>query len=249
MPSKPSTFSVASLRTTASHTIGIPHLVDLLAQLPAGATLEDYQAAVVDENILSRPTHAGRLRTFRHLREIYLLDPTASAFAALRRVWDLDMDARPLLAGTLALTRDVMFRDSLPAITRALPGAVVTSDDVSEVVAGKHATGVSASTLGKVGRNVASCWTQTGHLAGRSKKVRTLVEARPSAVAYSAYLGHLSGKRGLGVLDTEWSRALDLPEGSELKALQAAHQAGFLRVKSAGSVVEVGFDLLSGSAR
>lgn len=249
MPNNPLTFSIASLRTTASHTIGIPHLVDLLAQVPAGATLEDYQAAVVEENILSRPTHAGRLRTFRHLREVYLLDPGAPAFAALRRVWDLDQDARPLLAGTLALTRDVLFRDSLPAITRALPSTVVRSDEISEVVASRHATGVSASTLGKVGRNVASCWTQTGHLAGRSKKVRTLVEARPAAVAYSAYLGHLSGRRGLGVLDTEWAPALDLPEGSELASLQAAHQAGFLRVQSAGSVVEVRFDLLSGNAR
>ena len=76
-------FALGSLRTTASHTIGVPHLIELLRAVPADASHERYREAVVDDNVLGRPTQAGRQRTFRHLRELYFLDPARAEFAAL----------------------------------------------------------------------------------------------------------------------------------------------------------------------
>src|SRR5687768_1280771 len=95
-------FEMGSLRTTASHTIGVPHLVELLRFMPLDATRERYHEAVVDGNLLGRPTQAGRQRSFRHLRELYFLDPSRREFAALRRLWDVDPDAQALIAGILA---------------------------------------------------------------------------------------------------------------------------------------------------
>lgn len=239
-------FVVGSLRTTASHTIAIPHLTELLRAVPADAPHERYRAAVVEENVLGRPTHAGRQRSFRHLRELYFLDPAFREFAALRRLWDVDSNAQPLLAGMLAFTRDGILRASFAAIRQAPPGAIVTSDDLTKAVTAVYGVDLSESTLGKTGRNTGACWTQTGHLAGRSKKVRQTVEPFPAAVAFAAYLGHLAGNRGAGVLDTPWAALLDLPGGAALDALRTAHTQGLIDLLVAGNVVDVSFPIFNG---
>lgn len=235
-------------RTTASHTIGIPHLIELLREVHASAASEDYRDAVIEDNVLGRPTHAGRQRTFRHLRELYFLDPAHPEFAALRRYWDIDPSSRPLLAGLLAFTRDEVLRASFAAIADLPTGSVVTSADLTAAVAAQFGNEMSESTLGKTGRNTGACWTQTGHLAGRAKKVRTEVVAHPAAVAYSAYLGHLAGGRGLGVLDNPWSQILGLAPGRALEALRDAHTQGLLDLLVAGNVVDVSFPALGGAA-
>lgn len=236
------------MRTTTSHTIGIPLLAELLHAVPAEAHADKYQHAVVIENVLGRPTHAGRQRSFRHLRELYFLDPARPEFAALRYLWGLDRSSQPLLAGLLAFTRDEVLRASFAAIADLPVGSGVTSADLTAAVAAQFANEMSESTLGKSGRNTGACWTQTGHLAGRANKVRTDVEARPAAIAYAAYLGHLAGGRGLGVLDNPWSQILGLAPGRSLEALRDAHTQGLLDLLAAGNVVDVAFPALGGRA-
>ena len=243
-----SDFTLATLRTTASHTIGIPHLVELLREVPSDASADQYRQAVVEDNILGRPTLAGRQRSFRHLRELYFLDPGRVEFAALRSLWDIDPAAQPLLAGLLAFTRDEVLRASFAAIADLPVGSGVTSADLTAAVAAQFGNEMSESTLGKTGRNTGACWTQTGHLAGRAKKVRTEVEARPVAIAYAAYLGHLAGGRGLGVLDNPWSQILGLAPGRTLEALRDAHTQGLLDLLVAGNVVDVSFPTFGGVA-
>ena len=240
-------FVLGELRTTASHTIGIPHLVELLRIVPPDATHERYREAIVEENVLGRPTKTGRQRSFRHLRELYFLDPSRSEFSAMRRLWDVDPDARPLLAGIMAFTRDGILRASFLAVHNAPEGSVVTSNDLTDAVRPTYAAYLSEETLGKTGRNTGACWTQTGHLVGRVKKVRQMVQPFPAAVAFAAYLGHLSGNRGVSVLHTPWAALLDLPTGAELDALRAAHTQGLIDLLVAGNVVDVSFTLLDGA--
>lgn len=243
-----SDFALGTLRTTASHTIGIPHLVELLREVPSGARAEQYREAVVDGNVLGRPTQAGRQRSFRHLRELYILDPAHPEFTALRHFWEIDPLSRPLLAGLLAFTRDEVFRASFGAIADLPAGASVTSADLTEAITAQFGSELSESTLGKTGRNTGACWTQTGHLAGRAKKIRTAVNAQPAAIAYAAYLGHLAGGRGLGVLDNLWSQILEIAPGHSLDALRNAHTQGLLDLLVAGNVVDVSFPALGGVA-
>ncbi|ANQ69491.1 hypothetical protein [Rhodococcus sp. 008] len=240
-------FALGSLRTTASHTIAIAHLIELLRAVPADAPRERYREAVVDDNALGRPTQAGRQRSFRHLRELYFLDPSRREFAALRQLWDVDAAAQTLMAGILAFTRDGILRASFPAVQHAPPGAIVTSNDLTKAVTAVYGAHLSESTLGKTGRNTGACWTQTGHLAGRTKKVRQTVESFPVAVAYAAYLGHLAGNRGVGVLDTPWAALLDLPGGAAVDALRTAHTQGLIDLLVAGNVVDVSFPIIDGT--
>ena len=242
-----SQFALASLRTTASHTIGVPHLVELLRAVPADATHERYREAVVEENVLGRPTYVGRQRTFRHLRELYLLEPTRSEFAALRRLWDIEPKAQPLIASLLAFSRDGIFRTSFAPIHQTAPGGVITSSNLTAAVAAVYGGDLSKSTLGKAGRNAGASWTQSGHLRGRSQKIRQSIEAFPTAVAYAAYLGHLAGRRGVEVLDTPWAELLDLPAGAALDALRRAHTQGLIDLLVAGNVVDVSFLMMDGS--
>ncbi|UQE73440.1 hypothetical protein MYK68_11770 [Gordonia sp. PP30] len=239
---------LGTLRTTASHTIGIPHLVELLREVPSDAPAERYREAVVVDNVLGRPTQAGRQRSFRHLRELYFLDPVRPEFAALRHFWVIDPSSRPLLAGLLAFTRDEVLRASYAAIADLRAGSSVASADLTAAVAARFGTEMSESTLGKTGRNTGACWTQTGHLAGRAKKVRTGMEAGPTAIAYAAYLGHLAGGRGLGVLDNPWSQILGIDSGRSLEALRDAYTQGLLDLLVAGDVVDVSFPALGGDA-
>ena len=241
-------FALGALRTTSSHTIGIPHLVELLRAVAADAPAVAYRAAVVDDNVLGRPTLSGRLRSFRHLRELYFLDPQRPEFEALRYFWDIDSASRPLLGGLLSFTRDEVLRASFDAIVDLPVGSSVTSADLTAAVAAQFVNEMSESTLGKTGRNTGACWTQTGHLDGRAKKVRAEVEARPVAIAYAAYLGHLAGGRGLGVLDNPWSQILGLAPGRRLEALRDAHTQGLLDLLVAGSVVDVSFPTFGGVA-
>ena len=166
----------------------------------------------------------------------------------MRSLWDIDPASQPLLAGLLAFTRDEVLRASFAAVADLPVGSGVTSADLTAAVAAQFGNEMSESTLGKTGRNTGACWTQTGHLAGRAKKVRTEVEARPVAIAYAAYLGHLAGGRGLGVLDNPWSQILGLAPGRTLEALRDAHTQGLLDLLVAGNVVDVSFPTFGGVA-
>lgn len=243
----PRDFELGSVRTSASHTIGIAHLTELLETVPTDASAEQYRHAVVEDNVLGRPTQAGRLRSFRHLRELYLLDPSLPEFRALRHFWAIDEAARPLMAGVLAFTRDDIFRASYAAISTLPTGRSATSADLTAAVASVFGDEMSASTLGKTGRNTGASWTQTGHLLGRAKKVRVAVDARPAVIAYAAYLGYLAGGRGIGVLENPWTPILELRAGNSLDQLRTAHTQGLLDLLVAGNVVDVSFPALRGS--
>ncbi len=90
----------------ASRTIMLNELNVLFEHTDAHATLADYRSQVVSCNLLGKPTQSSRVLTFRHLAELYGLDPEIPVFRVFRQLWQLDEEARPVLALTLALVRD-----------------------------------------------------------------------------------------------------------------------------------------------
>lgn len=224
-----------------SHTIAVDLLTRLLAGVPQTGSLEEYLTAAVEGNLLGRATVEGRRRAVRYLREVYLLDPRTVLFRALRDLWDEDPAAQPQLAGLSAYARDSVFRASGGAVLPLLPGTSVISDDLTSAVTAAFPGSYNGSTAAKIGRNTASSWTQTGHLAGRAKKVRAKIEATHPAATYALLIGHLEGSRGQALYDTPWTRFLDTSPHDMASLADGAGRRGYLEVRSAGGVVEIGF--------
>jgi hypothetical protein len=226
-----------------SHTIVIGALTALLGGVPADAPPAAYEQAALDANVLSKDTEGARRRTFRYLRELYLLRPDSLLFRALRDLWAVDPQARPLLAGLCALARDSVYRASSAAITSTSPGDKLVSADLADAVAEHFPQSYNAGTLAKIGRNTFSSWEQTGHLAeaGRSTKVRTSPACRPADVAYALLLGHLQGARGHALFETLWARVLGQPASHLVDLAASASQQGMLELRQAGGIVDVGF--------
>ncbi|MBJ7470363.1 MAG: hypothetical protein JHD16_03640 [Solirubrobacteraceae bacterium] len=229
--------------TNTSHTIVVAALTALLDAVPPTAAPDAYEYAVVEANVLGKDTEGARRRTFRYLRELYLLRPDSVLFRALRDLWAVDAGARPLLAGLCALARDAVFRASSIVIAGTSPGDMLVSADLADAVAERFPDSYNRGTLAKIGRNTFSSWEQTGHLTdkGRSTKVRTRPECTPADVAYALLLGHLEGARGYGLFETLWARVLDQPASHLLDLAASASQQGMLELRQAGGVVDVGF--------
>jgi len=229
--------------TNTSHTIVVGALADLLEAVSANAPQCAYVHAALEGNVLGKQTEGARRRTFRYLKELYLLRPDSVLFRALRDLWPVENEARPLLAGLCALARDAVFRASSVVIRASSPGERLTSGDLADAVGGRFPASYASSTLAKIGRNTFSSWEQTGHLAAgdRATKVRTRAACRPSDVAYALLLGHLQGVRGQALFQTLWAEMLDQPASRLYDLTATAAQQGMLELRHAGGVTEVTF--------
>lgn len=227
--------------THLSRTIMLAEMRRLMDQSPTAADAKAYRAAVVDENALLKPTAATRLISFNRLRDLYALNPDMLLFHALRDLWYEDTDAQPLLALLCALARDVLLRSTAEFIVALPLGEPVTPEQLTSVVRSAFPERYSEASLASVGRNLASSWQQSGHLAGKKWKVRTHPHCRPNDVVYALLLGYVLGGRGEGLFHTLWTRVLDVAPHTLHEQAQAAAQRGWIEYRRAGDVVEVGF--------
>jgi len=232
--------------TNTSHTIIVPSLQLLLSKRPSSATMADYEAAIVDDNALAKGTVASRKRTFRYLRELYLLRPDAILFRALRDLWNDDPKGQPLLAGLCALARDPVFRASSERVLSTGVGDELASSNLAIAVEDSFPGSYSDSTLAKIGRNTYSSWEQTGHLSpvGRSQKVRRRPVCTPSTTAYALLLGHLEGERGAALFDTFWVSILGQPRSHLIELATVASRRMLTDFRNSGGVIDVGFSEL-----
>ena len=229
--------------TNTSHTIVVEALAALLAAVPPGAPHMEYSHAALEANVLSKETEGARRRTFRYLKELYVLRPDSILFRALRDLWADDPSAQPLLAGLCALARDSVFRASSAAIVRCSLGETLMSGDLATAIGEQFPGSYSESTLAKIGRNTFSSWEQTGHLAASepAKKVRVRAICRPANVAYALLLGHLQGVSGQALFETLWAKVLDQPRSHLVDLAVGASQRGLIEFRHAGGVVDVSF--------
>ena len=233
-------FTTSGLGAHSSRTMMLSELRLLLAACPAQAGYADYQRAALDENVLLKQTVVTRQKSFRYLRELYGLAPSLLLFRALRELWDAEAGERPLLALLCAVGRDPSLRATCGVILNSRPGEAITSDQLARA-AGEFYPGLQVSTLAKIGRNTASSWAQSGHLAGRTDKQRTAVQAGPISTTYALLLGYLCGGRGAALFETLWARLLDAPRHALHEYAQQAAQQGWLEYRHAGEVTEITF--------
>jgi hypothetical protein len=202
---------------------------------------DEYVAAVVEQNVLGKPTQTTRKRTVQRLAELYRLDPTMPVFRLLRHFWAAGASGRPLLAYLAAAARDPLLREMTPFVIALPVGAAITPGQIVSHLQDRHPARFRPTTLLSTARNLASSWTQAGYLSGKMSKQRTRPVATPPVVTFALLLGHLCGLRGKRLLETVWTRMLDRTPAEILDLAAEASRQGWINYKAAGSVVEITF--------
>ena len=115
-----------------SRTMMLAELTLLLNGVDAKAPAEGYRSAIIEDNILGKPTRTTRQRSATRLTELYALDSDCSLFRLLRNFWPADPSSQSMLAFLLAAARDTLLRDATPFVVGVKLGELVTADAVGE---------------------------------------------------------------------------------------------------------------------
>ncbi len=236
-------FIVDGMGAHASRTMMLSELRLLLVSVPASARPEDYHFAILEQNVLLKPTEVTRREAFRRLRALYGLNSGIMLFRALRDLWDLQPEAQPMLALLCAIARDPLLRASANLVMSAPVGTEVTTSAISKAV-DEQFNGRYNPIVAGIARRAASSWQQSGHLEGKMKKIRSVPRFYPTSTAYALFLGYLCGERGDGLFDTFWSRLLCAPVHVLHDLAIAAAKQGWLEYKHSGNVTEINFRYL-----
>ena len=232
-------FRVAASGPHTSKTLMLQELETLLAAVPADAPAKTYRAAIVEENVLGKRTLSTRKETATRLTALHGLDPGKPLFRVLRRLWAVDPTAHPQLALLNGLARDPLLLATTAQVMGMTQGELLLRSEMVAAVEGFSHDRLSPKVLDAVARNIASSWTQSGHLKGRVKKLRQPLNPHPVSLALAVWLGYASGKRGKALLNTPWATALDSSSLGLLELAQQAKRLGLLKLSHGAGVVSI----------
>jgi len=174
-----------------SRTMMLAELGAVLASVPQGSGVADYREAILKRNVLGKTTDSTRQKSLRHLRELYALDEATPIFGLLRKMQAIDAASLPLLAVQVAWIRDPLLRATTSPVMDALEGEQVETTSLAQALEAAFPNQYSELNRNKIARNAASSWTQSGHLAGRAKKIRQGSSPQPWPSPWPFSLGIL----------------------------------------------------------
>lgn len=234
-------FSTRKGGVHASRTIMLDELSILFEQVPTDAAPADYRIAICEYNCLGKRSGRTRQLTARHLAELYGLNPDNPVAAGLRYFWSRDEAARPLLALLASLARDSLLRDTVPVILATPYGTSICREWLEEQIETLWPNRFSPATRKSSAQNINSSLTKSGHLQGRSKKIRRQPPLTPGAVAYALYLSWLQGDRGELLLRSLYCRLLEAGDERVLELAAQASAKGWIVMRHIDSVIDVDF--------
>jgi hypothetical protein len=200
---------------------------------------ERLRSLVLDQNVLQKRTGSARRLSLRHLKELYGLGAPPPMLRAMIALWPRAGEGQPILALLAALAREVLLRESAEVVFAAPLASRVRAADIAGFLEDRLSGHYTLKMIGKISRNCASSWTQSGHLKGRVRKVRGKPAVSPAAAAYAALLGSLAGFGGPALLASPWIGVLDRSPREVRALLRRAEGDGLLRLRAAGDVVEI----------
>ena len=200
-----------------------------------------YLQAIETDNCLGKRSGMTRKLTTRHLVELYALDPGITLFRSLLFFWRRDEEGRPILALLCAYARDGVLRMSVPFIFSANEGESISREALEEFLDSIEPGRFSRATLKSIAQNINSTWTQSGHLKGKVKKVRSRAKATAGSTAYALFLGYLEGIRGEALFLSEYAKLLDCSVDKGIELAEEASRRGWIVFKRVGRVIEVLF--------
>ena len=117
-------------------------------------------------------------------------------------------------------------------------------EDLEEFLDSKEPGRFSKATLKSTAQNINSTWTQSGHLKGKVKKVRSRAKATSGSTAYALLLSYLEGTRGEALFSSEYTKLLDCSSERAIELAEEASRRGWIVMKRVGRVIEVLFPYL-----
>jgi len=234
-------FRFGAIGTHTSRTMMVEELRALFGHTAKDATRQDFAHTIINENCLAKDTDSTRKLTNQRLGELYGLDPQLPLYRIFRHLWSENADGCPLLALLVSLARDPLLRATAPVIAGLPIGAELPRARLKEAIAAAVGERMNDATIEKVLRNAASSWTQSGHLAGRTFKVRQQVKAMAASVALALFLADAAGFHGSQAFASPWIEILDCAGSRARNLAIEAKRLEYLDLRIAGDVVELDF--------
>jgi hypothetical protein len=211
-------------------------------------TKDDFTKAIVEENVLEKPTLSSRKKSLRHLFELYGMDTSEALFRVLWDFGHADLDSLHQLCLVCAYARDPQLRHSFELVRTLRLGEVLERVAMEKHLENGFPGRFSPAMKKSMAQNVNTTWTFGGHLAGRAKKTRRLPEPRPVSAAYAMFVGYLTGLRGERLLNSAFASLVTSNRTQLIAALSLASAKGLLSLKQAAGIVEFDFHNLLTSA-
>lgn len=237
-------FIIDGLGAHSGRTIMLADLQTLFAASPSSASTAEYRDLTINSNLLLKKTEAARKEAFFRLKRLYGLDNEILLFRILREIWDQSPEAQPILTLLYAIARDPILRVTVDFLIDLPLGTIVTGPNFADIIGQEFPSELNEKTLASIGRNIASSYTQSGHLKGRSQKERVPIDSDPISITYALLLGYLCGYRGETLFHSSWARLLDSPVHELHNKAQMASQQGWLEYRHAGQMTDISFNHL-----
>jgi len=235
-------FYLEGRSTHNSRTIMLNELQTLLQYVDqTSIQKEKLLYAIIEENCLGKRSRITRKISAEHLVDLYSLDPNIAIYKALLYFWQRDMQGHPLLALLCAYCRDYVLNLVAPFILQIPQETVISKKPIEEFLNKKKPGTFTQATLESTVRNVVASLTKTGHIKGRSHKLRSCATATPGSVSYSLFLGHLKGERGQSLFNTEYAKLLDCSAERMIELAEAASRSGWIVFRHIDNIFEVKF--------
>lgn len=226
----------------SARTMMLDELVVLFSHLPVKASKTEYIDAIVEGNLLNKPSKKARQLTARHLIDLYSLDIATPIFRVFRQLWERDVDARPVLALCICLARDPLLRGSMSFILQKQTGERIERVEIEELLGSQYPERFSPASLKSFAQNINGTWTRAGYLKGKASKLRSLPVITPTNLTYCLFLGYLEGVSGQRLFSSRWTNLLGLPITELTNLATAAAHRGQIVFMNAGGIKEVRFD-------
>lgn len=217
---------------------------NLVISLPQTVTKDELSKAIVDENILGKPTLSSRKESLGRLTQLYGMDPSKVLFRVLWTLGHDDADSLAQLCLVCAYSRDPQLRYSFGLIRSMRPGERMIRATMERYLEEGFPHRFSVATKESMARNVNTTWTFGGHLAGKVNKTRRLAEPRPVSAAYAMFVGYLTGLRGEKLIDSDYAELVSSNRSQLQSALSLASARGLLSLKQSAGVIEFNFSNL-----
>jgi hypothetical protein len=238
-------FSSKTGSVHSSRTILFEDLVTLFDCVPKpDASRLEYLEAIEQKNCLRKRSAKTRLLSFRHLCQLYTLDPRFLLFRALRYFWSRDPASQAPLALLCSYSRDPILRLSAEFILRQPLGALITPTAMEGFIETNMPGRFSEASLHSLAQNLLSSWAKAGLLEGKIKKTRVQCLSSIGAVCYALFIGHLQGLRGQELFSSDYVRILDCTPYEAVEIAKGASLRGWLSLKILGNIAEIRFPLL-----